>query len=107
MDSSIILQLWGMIPAQWQGYIGIALALSYALNHFLANTETPPPNTPWGKVYAVLEMVAGLYGKAKQVGIPEPTAQDVLKKLSEHLASGQPITNEHLATILSGVQKNA
>lgn len=107
MDSSIALQVWGLIPPAYQHYVGLFLLASYALSHFISKTDTPPPNTPWGKVYAVLELVAGLYGKAKQEGIPVVTADDILKKLSEAMAKGEPITPEKLSTILSGVQKNA
>lgn len=105
MDT-VALTAWNAIPAPYQGYIGLFLLSAFLLSHFLANTDTPPPNTPWGKVYAVLELIGGLYGKAKQIGIPEPTAQDILKRLTDHIQTGQPITAENITTVL-GVNHHA
>lgn len=48
------------------------LTTSWLANTFCAKTATPPPNTTWGEVYGWVEWYGGIYGKAKEVGIPVP-----------------------------------
>ena len=35
-------------------------------------TPNPDPNTPLGKAYRILEVLAGLLGHAKDTGAPKP-----------------------------------
>lgn len=61
-----------VVPPQYAGPISIALgglgAVMSLASLFIAKTDTPDPTTKWGKVYAVIEKLAGVFGKAKQTG---------------------------------------
>lgn len=48
---------------------GLACATVTAASAFCAATPTPPPNTVLGRVYRVVETLALLVGKAKQMGL--------------------------------------
>jgi hypothetical protein len=65
MDISAILDL---LSPQAKSLLGGLLALSFVLSQIISNTKTPDPTTVWGKVYKVLEILAGIYGQAKQTG---------------------------------------
>jgi hypothetical protein len=60
------------------------LIASYLCGQFISNTDTPPPNTKWGKVYMLLELFAGVYNKAKMIGEPvpeKPKVEDLLHEI--------------------------
>ena len=61
------------------------LALSWFAGNLVSKTSTPPPNTPWGKIYAVLEVFGTVYGKAKEVGVPvpeQPSVEELIKDMT-------------------------
>ena len=99
MDSTAS-AVYTALPTAWQHAALLVLAASYVVSHLISCTATPAPNTLWGRVYSCLEMFAGIYGKAKQAGIPVVTAQDVVSRLGAAMASGQTLTPEALADIL-------
>jgi len=82
MDTAIP-SLFSCLPPYLQTLVLLVCVLAYLTGHFLANTNTPPPNTAWGRVYAGLETFANLYGKAKQVGVPLPPSPDINTLLTE------------------------
>ena len=65
-----IVQLFLALPAPAQTVLLVFLILSYLASLFVSRTETPAPDTSWGRVYRLIEILAGLFGKAKQPAIP-------------------------------------
>jgi hypothetical protein len=52
----------------------------------ISNTPTPAPNTIWGRLYTGLEIFAGFYNRAKDIGIPvpeKPSVGDLLARIQE------------------------
>ncbi|MDR3439889.1 hypothetical protein [Telmatospirillum sp.] len=85
MDTTIV-ELFLRLPPWVQAFILLVLTASFLVSHFLANTSTPAPNTRWGRVYTGLEIFGGLYGRAKDIGIPvpeKPTIEDLMKEIEE------------------------
>ena len=101
MDS--LIAVFQALPPALQTVALLFLAGSYAASHLISLSPTPAPNTTWGRLYAALEAYAGLYGKAKQIGIPVVTPQDVVNRLGAALAGGQTLTPDKLADILGTV----
>ena len=73
--------LFNLLPAQFQAYALVFLAGSYLSGQFCSLTHTPDPTTPLGKAYKVLEIYGGIWGKAKQAGLPTDKAQAEVEKL--------------------------
>jgi hypothetical protein len=61
-----IVQLFLALPAPVQNIALAFLILSYLASLFVSKTETPPPDTSWGRAYRLIEFLAGIFGKAKQ-----------------------------------------
>ena len=99
--------LFYSLPPWLQAGLLLFLLISWVLSHCVSNTVTPPPNTPFGRFYAALEFVAGIYGRAKMVGVPVPDAAVIMRNLSDVLshaaAAGQPVDPAALAGAI-GVQ---
>lgn len=80
------------LPPWIQTLIIAFFTLSYLCAHFCSMTAKPAPNTTWGKIYSYLEIFGGIYGKAKQIGIPvpeKPTVEDLMKRIAELEASAK------------------
>ncbi len=95
-----MLDLFRSLPPFWQLMIVVTLAALELLRRFFSLTDTPPPNTTYGRIYAFLEWLSGLNAKAKQIGLPVVTPQDVVMRLGAALAAGQPLTPAQLADVL-------
>jgi len=67
--------LFGLLPPRVQALLPVALGLSWLAGQFCALTPTPSPDTPWGRVYRVLEVIGGIWGRAKQSGLPAAAAK--------------------------------
>ncbi len=94
------MDIFNALPPWAQATVLGLLLASRLLSDLISNTATPAPNTAWGRIYRLLEVVAGIYGRAKQIGIPVVTPQDVVSRLGVALAGGQTLTPEALAEIL-------
>lgn len=94
----------------------IAGAVVIAASSICAMTATPDPNTWLGKIYRVVEILAGLVGRAKEIGILKPNpqadkiaadavaiARDVLGKAAVLLVAGLALSA--CAQIGTGAQK--
>ena len=95
-----IASLFALLPPWLQGVSLTVLTMSWLAGQYCSATATPPPNTGWGRVYAILEVVGGIWGRAKEIGIPAPTWQDAVQRLTAAVASGQPITAAMLPAAL-------
>ncbi|MTJ81719.1 MAG: hypothetical protein F8N37_11975 [Telmatospirillum sp.] len=85
MDTTWFVELFLRLPAAMQDIIMLVLIGSFLVSHIVSTTATPAPNTTWGRIYHGLEVFAGLYGRAKEIGIPvpeKPTIDDLLKEVS-------------------------
>ena len=99
MDPTSLIAIFNQLPPSVQAALLAFLVASYAASHICSATPTPPPNTAWGRIYAGLELLAGIWGQAKAIGVPEPTITGLMADLNAALASGQPVTPEVFAGI--------
>jgi hypothetical protein len=96
-----IIALFNSLPPGGQGVVLALLLLSASASHICALTPTPAPNTLAGKFYRLLEMVGGLYGFAKQAGVPVLTTQDIIGRLTAMAAAGKPLDARALTELLA------
>lgn len=96
-----------LLPPWLQLIIIAVLSAISAASVLTGFTSTPAPNTVWGRIYSVIEALAVVTDKAKQVGVPIPTVADWSRSLTEALsqaaASGKPIDPASLASAV-GIQ---
>jgi hypothetical protein len=109
--SELFLSLLLQLP-EWVQIIILILILFVfpaisSASAWCAAVPTPPPNTPWGKIYRGIEYAGFLIGKAKQVGVPAPTMAEVQAAFAEaareSAATGKPIDVAKIA-LAAGVR---
>ena len=104
MDA-FLLDLYMQLPWPAKLALLIVFPLVSAASAYTSGTNTPPPNTFAGKVYRLIEAVALLGGKAKQVGVPVPSLPTLESAaLAEFAASqkeGRPYSMESVMKSLT------
>ena len=104
MDA-FLLDLFMQLPMPAKLAVLIVFPVIAAASGWIAGTETPPPNTTAGKIYRLIEFAAVAVGKAKQIGIPVPTATTLESAaVAEFAASqkeGRPYSMENVMKSLT------
>jgi len=83
------------VPDWLKLIVVIYFSTSWLASQFCAKTSTPTANTIWGRIYGYIEWYGGIYGKAKDLGIPvpaNPTIEDVktdVEKLASDIEKGK------------------
>lgn len=102
-----LLELFNGLPLVGQLIVIVVGPLVTAASAFCAATLTPPPNTTWGRVYRLIELLGMLIGKAKEQGTPIPTLADFQTAIiGEITAAAQQGRAVDLASVLKVIDPN-